>query len=84
MLPCHNVIDAYIIVYCEYARETVCCLVHAHLKDVLGHIQTKCLMPEPVSATVGIKCGQIGRILIEVDAPETVLSLQLTETCSTT
>ena len=30
-------IDAYIIVYCNNAGETVCCLVHLHLKDILGH-----------------------------------------------
>ena len=34
-------IDAYIIMYHDYARETVCCLVHTHLKDILGYFQTK-------------------------------------------
>ena len=29
------------------------------------------------------KGGQVGRLLIEVDAPEAVLSIQLAEACST-
>ena len=29
-------IDTYIIMYGDNARETVCYLVHVHLKDVLG------------------------------------------------
>ena len=31
-------IDAYIVMYGNNARETVCCLVHSHLKDILGHL----------------------------------------------
>ena len=34
-------VDAYIIVYHNNARETVCCLVHSHLKNHLGYFQTK-------------------------------------------
>ena len=68
-------IDAYIIVYSNDARETACCLVHSHLKDVLGHLLTKRHMQEPVSAMMGIECGQIGRFLISVDAPEAILSV---------
>ena len=52
-------IDTYIIVYHNYAREMVCCLVHLHLKDVLGHLQDKWYMLESVSAMMGIKGGQI-------------------------
>ena len=52
-------VDAYIIIYCDYAKQKVCCLVHLHLKDVLGHFQTKGHMQEPVSAMMHIKCGQI-------------------------
>ena len=30
-----------------------------------------------------VKCGQVRRFLIKVDAPEATLSIQLTEACST-
>ena len=40
-------------------------------------------MQEPVPATVCVKSGQVGRLLVELDAPEAVLSTQLTEACST-
>ena len=52
-------IDAYIIMYHDYAGEMLCCLVHLHLKDVLGHFQPERHMQEPVSAMMGIECGQI-------------------------
>ena len=56
-------IDAYIIMYDEYAREIVCCLVHSHLKDVLGHLQTEWHMQKPVSAMMHPESGQIQRFL---------------------
>ena len=49
-------VHACIIMYCDYAGEIVCCLVHSYLKDVLEHFQTKRHMQEPVSATTGIEC----------------------------
>ena len=52
-------IDAYIIMYGNNAGETVCCLVHLHLKHVLGHLQTEWHMQEPVSAMMCIESGQI-------------------------
>ena len=52
-------VDTYIVMYHNNSRETVCCLVHSHLKDTLGHFQTERPMEEPVSATMGIECGQI-------------------------
>ena len=52
-------IEAYIIMYHDYARETVFFLVIAHLKDVLGHLQTGWHMQEPLSAMMGMKHGQI-------------------------
>ena len=54
-------IDAYIIVYCNNAGETVCCLVHLHLKDILGHPKTEGHMQKPVSAMMCIESGQIQR-----------------------
>ena len=51
-------IDAYIM-YHDYAQETVCCLVHSYLKDVLGHHQAEWHTQEPVSVTMGIKGGKI-------------------------
>ena len=58
-------------------------LVHAHLKDVLRHHQAERHVQEPVPAMMYIKSGQMGRLLIEVDAPEAILCVQLTEACST-
>ena len=52
-------IDAYIVMYHDYARETVCFLVHLHLKDILGDFQTERHMQEHVSAMMHIECGQI-------------------------
>ena len=52
-------VDEYIFMYHDYAREMVCCLVHSHLKDVLGHFHLKRHMQEPVYAMKGIECGQI-------------------------
>ena len=57
-------IDAYIIVDHNDARETVCFLVHLHLKDILGHPQTKWHMQEPISVMMHIEGGQIQRFLI--------------------
>ena len=47
----------YIIMDNNYAGETVCCLVYVHLKDSLGHLQTKWHVQETVTTTMGIKCG---------------------------
>ena len=77
------VTDAYIVMYCDYASEMVCCLVHTHLKDVFGHLQTKWHMQELVPAMIVIKGGQVRRLLIEVNTPEATLSIQLTEAGST-
>ena len=52
-------IYTYIIVYCNYAGETICGLVHSHLKDILGHLQTERPIQEPVSTTMGIEHGQV-------------------------
>ena len=37
----------------------VCCLVHQHLEDVLGHLQAEWHMQEPTSAMMCVKSGQI-------------------------
>ena len=79
MLPGGIAIYAYIVMYVNYAGETVCCLVHSHLKDDLGHLQTKCHVQEIVPPKMGIECGQVGRFLIEVYVPEAVFSVQLAE-----
>ena len=52
-------VDAYIIMYWDNARDMVCFLVHSHLKDVLGHLQTRGHKQEPISAMMGIESGQI-------------------------
>ena len=52
-------IDTYIVMYCNNARETVCCLVHLHLNDILEQFQTERHTKEPVSAMMGIEHGQI-------------------------
>ena len=65
----------YIIMYGDYAREMVCCLVHAHLKDILGHLQTKWHVQEAIPAMMGIEHGQVGRFLIKVFSPEAFLSI---------
>ena len=70
-------IDAYIIMSVNNARKTVHYLVHVHLKDIPGHLQTTWHTQKPVPATVSVECGQVGGFLIEVDAPETVLSISL-------
>ena len=44
-------VDIYIAINGNHARETVCYLVHAHMKDVLGHLQAKQNVQEPVPAT---------------------------------
>ena len=51
-------IDAYIIIsscITIMLGEMVCCLVHMHLKDILGHPQAKWHIQEPVSATMVLK-----------------------------
>ena len=53
------VVDVSIFVSSNYARELVCGLVHSHLKNVLGHLQTERHRQEPVSVMMGIECGQI-------------------------
>ena len=60
---------------CDYSREMDCCLVHTHLKDIVGHLQTERHTQEMVPAMMGIECGQVVRLLIEVNAPEAVLSI---------
>ena len=64
--------------------EMVCCLVHVHLKDIFLHLQTKLHVQEMVPVMMGIKHGQVGRFLIEVYAPEAILSIHLAEAGSTT
>ena len=76
-------IYAYIIMNGNNANGRVCYLVHAHLKDVLGHLQTEWHVQEVVPAMVGIECGQVGRLLIKVYAPEPIPFVQLTEAGST-
>ena len=77
-------IYAYIVMNGNNAMETVCCQVHVHLKDILGHLQTEWHAQEAVPAMMGIECGQVGRFLITMYAPEAILSAQLTEAGSTT
>ena len=43
----------------DNAREAVCYLVHVHLEDILGHLQTKGHTQEPIPAIVGVKGGQV-------------------------
>ena len=76
-------IYAYIVMYGDNAGEMVCCLVHAYLKDVLGDLQTEWHVQEMVPAMMGVERGQVARFLIEVYAPEVILSIQLTEASST-
>ena len=83
MLLVGTAIYAYMIMNGNYAGETVCCLVHADLKDIIGHLQTEGHAQEPVSVMVGVEHGQVGRLLIKVHAPEAILCSQLTETGST-
>ena len=40
-------------------------------------------MQELVPSMICVKSGQVGRLLIEVDAPESILSINLTEACIT-
>ena len=63
------------------ARETVHYQVHAHLEDVLRYLQAK---SPNVPAMVDVKDSHIGGFLIEVYAPEAILSVQLTEVSSAT
>ena len=77
-------IDVCIIMNGNNARELVHYLVHAHLKDVLGHPQTEGHVQEPVCAMEGFQGGQVGGFLLEVYAPEAILSIQLAEASSTT
>ena len=76
-------VDAYIIINGDNAGETVSYLVHVHLKDILGHLQAKRHAQEPMPATMCVKSGQVGRLLIEMYAPEAVLRIQLAEAFST-
>ena len=63
----------YIIMNGNNTSEMVCFLVHAHLKDILGHLQTKWHVQEAVTAMMGIEHGQVGRFLIKVFSPEASL-----------
>ena len=49
----------YIIMNGNNAGQAVCCLVHLHLKDILGHLQTKWHIWEPIPSMMGIKGGQV-------------------------
>ena len=53
----------------------VCCLVHSHLKDILGHLQPEWHMQEPVPTTMCVKHGEILRFLFQVDAPVAILTM---------
>ena len=77
MLLRGTAIYAYIVMNGVNAPEMVCYLVHAHLKDTLGHLQAKWHVQEPVPAMVIVECGQVGGPLIEVYAPEAVLCISL-------
>ena len=57
-------INAYVIMHGNYAGEMVCYLVHAHLKDVQGHLQAERHVQEPVPAAVSVKHGQVGGLFI--------------------
>ena len=48
-------IDAYIIMYCNYSREAISNVIHAHLQYILGHFQTKWLMKEVTVSLVGVE-----------------------------
>ena len=56
-------IYTYIVMNGNNAGEMVCCLVHAHLKDVLGHLQIKWHAQEMVPAMMGSEHGQVGRFI---------------------
>ena len=62
-------VDANIIMYGNNTNETVCYLVHSHLKDILGHLQAKRHVQELVPVTMSVKGGQVGRLFIKVYAP---------------
>ena len=51
---------------------------------ILGHVQAKWHVQEPVPTTVSGKSGQVGGFLIKVYVQEAVLCVQLTEASSTT
>ena len=76
-------VDTYIIVNGNNAGEMVHYLVHVHLKNVLGNLQAKSHAQELVTAMMHVKGGKVGRLLVKVDAPEAVLSIQFTEVCGT-
>ena len=80
----HMTVNAYIIIYGNNARKTVHTLVHAHLKDILGCLQTEEHVQEPLPAIVGVKGGQVGGFLIMVYGPENIPSIHFTEASSTT
>ena len=52
-------INAYIIMDGNNARKVVCHLVHVHLKDVLGHLQTEEHVQEPISTMMDVKGDQV-------------------------
>ena len=59
MLPRGTAIYTYIIMYGNKAGEMVCYLVHAHLKDILGHLQTEGHVQELVPAMVSVEGHQV-------------------------
>ena len=52
-------IYTYIIFNDDYAWETVCFLFHLHLKDVLGHLQSKWHMQEPIPTMMHLEHGEV-------------------------
>ena len=57
-------IDIDIIINCDNAREMGYCLVHSHMKDALGLLQTEWQMQESVSAMMHVEGSHIQRFLI--------------------
>ena len=76
-------LDTNIIIYGSNTQQTVHYLVHAHLNDVLGNLQDKRHVQELVPAMMSVKSDHIRRLFIELNAPEAIFSIQLTEACST-
>ena len=58
-------------------------LVLVHLENVLGYLQAERHMQELIPATMSIENCQVWWTLIEVNAPEDILCIQLTEAGST-
>ena len=52
---------ADVIMYSDDSWEAIGYVFHAHLKDVLGHIESKWHVKETVTSLVSIKCCKVGR-----------------------